>query len=191
MQLKVKTDGSANVKKARNRTQKTNENKTENDKKSSDRKKSPRITNKDLKDSRTLGSLSGTASLTRTENVQIEDVDNHKVINSQFAIGPLTLDVTKTYKKGKSNVVRAAKAETHVLYGNMQLKVKADGSAHVKKVVFKNPESVKVKGSVTSNRSRSDIYLRNSVRRMRPLAAQKILRTARYVLKPPSAIRRS
>ena len=71
------------------------------------------------------------------------------------------------------------------------MQVKADGSAHVKKVVFRNPDSVEVTGSLTDKRARSDSYLRNSVKRMRPMAAQKILKTARYVLRPPSAVRRN
>ena len=59
------------------------------------------------------------------------------------------------------------------------LKVKPDGSAHVKKVVFKKPEQVDVLGSISVQKKRSNTYLRNSVNRMRPIAAQKILKTAR------------
>ena len=110
--------------------------------------------------------------------------------------------------------------------------VKPDGSAHVKKVVFKKPEQVilhcrcrpqstnshfcqnfqvDVLGSISDQKKRSDTYLKNSVNKMRPIAAQKILKTARsaflfflplslehesncfgfrYVLKAPSTVER-
>ena len=67
------------------------------------------------------------------------------------------------------------------------LKVKPDGSAHVKKVVFKEPENVDVKGSLSDNKPRNLRYLKNSVNKMRPLAAIRVLKTARYVLKSPNS----
>jgi hypothetical protein len=72
------------------------------------------------------------------------------------------------------------------------VQVKPDGSAHVKKVVFKKPEHVDVKGTITSGKKeRSENILKNSFNRSRPLAAQKILKTARYVLKGSSNINHS
>ena len=65
--------------------------------------------------------------------------------------------------------------------------MKPDGTAHVKKVVFKKPENVEVKGKLSENDPRSLNYLRNSVNKMRPLAAMKVLKTARYVLKSPNS----
>jgi len=73
--------------------------------------------------------------------------------------------------------------------GNMVLKVKPDGSAHVLKVVFSKPDHVDVQGSLSDNKPRSITYLKNSVNRMRPIAAQKILKTARYVLKAPATVK--
>ena len=67
------------------------------------------------------------------------------------------------------------------------VQVKPDGTAHVKKVVFKEPENVDVKGSLSNNKPRTLRTLKNSVNKMRPLAAIRILKTARYVLKSPSA----
>merc|ERR1712241_801738 len=66
----------------------------------------------------------------------------------------------------------------------------SDGSVDVKKVVFKKPEQVDVLGSISDQKKRSDTYLKNSVNKMRPIAAQKILKTARYVLKAPSTVER-
>ena len=67
--------------------------------------------------------------------------------------------------------------------------MKPDGSAHVKKIVFARPGKVDVKGSLSDNKQRSSTYLKNSVKRMRPFAAQKILKTARNVLKAPIAFK--
>ena len=71
--------------------------------------------------------------------------------------------------------------------GVIILKVKTDGSAHVKKVVFKKPDSVDVSGSLDDKQERSASLIRNSFNRSRGLAAQKILKTAKYVLKSPDA----
>merc|ERR1712128_259867 len=83
---------------------------------------------------------------------------------------------SKTLGQGKSRTVKTAKATTDVMTGTMILKVKPDGSAHVKKVVFDKPDHVDVKGSLSDNKPRSITYLKNSVNRMRPIAAQKILK---------------
>ena len=107
------------------------------------------------------------------------------------------------YGKGKARTVKTAKAVTEVMSGTLVLKVrklilrqisncdfdlqvKPDGTAHVKKVVFKKPENVEVKGKLSENNPRSLNSMRNSVNKMRPLAAMKILKTARYVLKSPT-----
>ena len=77
--------------------------------------------------------------------------------------------------------------QTNILKNFIYLKVKPDGSAHVKKVVFKEPENVDVKGSLSDNKPRNLRYLKNSVNKMRPLAAIRVLKTARYVLKSPNS----
>lgn len=132
-----------------------------------------------------MGSLSGMATLRRDGDVQIKNAENHKVVKSQFSVGPLSLEVSKKYGSGKARTVRTARAKTAVMQGVMQLKVKEDGSAHILSVIFKKPEDVAVTGSISDNRRRSDNFVKNSVNKMRPLAAQKILKTARYVLKAP------
>merc|ERR1711935_698396 len=141
-------------------------------------------------EAKSMGSLAGIATLRRTGDVEVVDEDNHKTVTSEFTVGPLQLEVSKTWGRGKERTVRTAKASTDVMSGTMILKVKPDGSAHVKKVVFKKPEQVDVLGSISDQKKRSNTYLRNSVNRMRPIAAQKILKTARYVLKAPSTVER-
>merc|ERR1712128_145277 len=141
------------------------------------------------KESKVMGSLAGIATLRRSGDVTVMDEDNHKVVTSTFTVGPLQLEVSKTLGQGKSRTVKTAKATTDVMSGTMVLKVKPDGSAHVKKVVFSKPEKVDVKGSLSDNKPRSISYLKNSVNRMRPIAAQKILKTARYVLKAPATVK--
>lgn len=138
-----------------------------------------------------MGSLAGIATLRRSGDVLITNEENHKIVSSQFSVGPLSLEVSKSYGRGQARTLKTAKAITEVMYGNMVLKVKPDGSAHVKKVVFKSPDSVEVRGSIADKKQRSDTYLKNSVKKMRPLAAQKILKTARFILKKPSTVRKN
>merc|ERR1711892_1040160 len=155
----------SDIEKRQRTTHKNVEEKKKANKKAAERKKTSKATHKEMMEAKTMGSLSGIASLRRSGDILIQDVDTHKVITSAFTVGPLSLEVSKSYGKGRSKSVRTATAVTEVMNGTMQLKVKADGSAHVKKVVFRNPESVEVKGTITDKRSRSDYYLRNSVRR--------------------------
>jgi len=139
------------------------------------------------KDEKMVGSLSGIATMVRDGDVTVVDEETHKVVTSEFSVGPLQLQVSKIYGRGKARTVKTAKAITDVMSGSLVLKVKPDGTAHVKKVVFKKPENVEVKGKLSENDPRSLNYLRNSVNKMRPLAAMKVLKTARYVLKSPNS----
>lgn len=113
----------------------------------------------------------------------ILDEEEHKIVSSEFSVGPLQLEVSKSFGEAKERKMKSAKASTDVMKGMMVVKVKADGSAHVKKVVFKKPEHVDVSGSISEKERKSETQLRNSFNRSRGLAAQKILKTARYVLK--------
>merc|ERR1712183_219039 len=140
----------------------------------------------DGKEEKMVGSLSGIATMIRDGDVTVVDEETHKVVTSEFRVGPLQLQVSKIYGRGKARTVKTAKAITDVMSGTLVLKVKPDGTAHVKKVVFKKPENVEVKGKLSENDPRSLNYLRNSVNKMRPLAALKVLKTARFVLKSPS-----
>merc|ERR1712048_430422 len=141
----------------------------------------------DGKEEKMVGSLSGIATMIRDGDVTVVDEETHKVVTSEFRVGPLQLQVSKIYGRGKARTVKTAKAITDVMSGTLVLEVKPDGTAHVKKVVFKKPENVEVKGKLSENDPRSLNYLRNSVNKMRPLAAMKVLKTARYVLKSPNA----
>ena len=62
--------------------------------------------------------------------------------------------------------------------------MKPDGSAYIKRVVFSKPGRLDVKQSVNFKQGRSENYLLNAVKRMRPVAAKKILRAARALLRP-------
>merc|ERR1719334_1881078 len=141
-------------------------------------------------ETKSMGSLAGIATLRRSGDVKVVDEESHKTVTSKFTVGPLQLEVSKTYGHGKERTIKTAKASTDVMSGIMVLKVKPDGSAHVKKVVFQKPEQVDVLGSISDQKKRSDTYLKNSVNKMRPIAAQKILKTARYVLKAPGTVER-
>merc|ERR1711974_579465 len=172
--------GNKNKKKGQNKNKNKQSNKTKNNK-----KKARRVNTE--KDEKMVGSLSGIATMIRDGDVTVVDEETHKVVTSEFSVGPLQLQVSKIYGRGKARTVKTAKAITDVMSGTLVLKVKPDGTAHVKKVVFKKPENVEVKGKLSDNNPRSLNYLKNSVNKMRPLAAMKILKTARYVLKSPTS----
>merc|ERR1712152_18002 len=180
-----------NKKKGQNKNK--NKNKQANEKPKKHNKRGKRDSTKkarkgnDGKEEKMVGSLSGIATMVRDGDVTVVDEETHKVVTSEFSVGPLQLQVSKIYGRGKARTVRTAKAITDVMSGTLVLKVKPDGTAHVKKVVFKKPENVEVKGKLSENDPRSLNYLRNSVNKMRPLAAMKVLKTARYVLKSPNA----
>lgn len=138
---------------------------------------------KESDEGKARGSLSGIATLRRSGPVEITEEEDHKIISSEFSVGPLQLEVSKSFGEAKARQVKTAKASTDVMKGVMVLKVKTDGSAHVKKVVFKKPEHVDVSGSLSAKERKSETQLRNSFNRSRGLAAQRLLKTARYVLK--------
>merc|ERR1719189_398321 len=96
----------------------------------------------DGKEEKMVGSLSGIATMIRDGDVTVVDEETHKVVTSEFSVGPLQLQVSKIYGRGKARTVKTAKAITDVMSGTLVLKVKPDGTAHVKKVVFKKPENV-------------------------------------------------
>merc|ERR1712142_455807 len=132
------------------------------------------------------GSLSGIATLRRTKDVQIMDENGHKILTSHFAVGPLKLSVTKSLGEGQERTIKTAEATTDVMDGVMVLKVKPDGSAHVKKVEFQKPEKVDVTGSLIGAKERSESRIKNTFNKSRGLAANKLLKAARYVLKSNS-----
>merc|ERR1712244_79999 len=128
-----------------------NKNKNKGGNKGKDKKKGQKKTD----DGKSMGSLSGVATLRRSGDVKVEDEKTHILVTSLFSVGPLLLEVSKSLGHGKARTVRTAKATTDVMTGVMVLKVKPDGSAHVKKVVFKKPEHVAVSGSIAEKKERS------------------------------------
>jgi len=128
------------------------------------------------------GSLSGIATLRRTEDVNIVPGDGFNIITSEFSVGPLQLEVTKSLKEDQERSVRSAKATTDIMTGEMILKVKPDGSARVQKLGFKRPGNVSVEGRVTDKAERAESFLKRSFNKSKGLAAAKILKMARFVL---------
>merc|ERR1719264_1982638 len=145
-----------NKKQSNNKNKKSKNNKNKNSKSTNNKNKKNnnrgRSGNANAKDEKMMGSLSGIATLRREGDVVVKEEENHKIITSEFNVGPLQLEVSKMYGKGQARTVKSAKAITEVMSGTMTLKVKPDGSAHVKKVVFKEPENVDVKGSLSNNK---------------------------------------
>merc|ERR1712241_311839 len=135
----------------RNKDKKKGQNKNKNKARINNKKKSNEKNARrgnDGKEEKMVGSLSGIATMLRSGDVTVVDEETHKVVTSEFSVGPLQLQVSKIYGRGKARTVKTAKAITDVMSGTLVLKVKPDGTAHVKKVVFKKPENVEVKGKL-------------------------------------------
>ena len=79
--------------------------------------------------------------------------------------------------------MKTATASTDVMTGEMVLKVKPDGSAHVKSVKFQKPDKVDVTDTIIDDKQRSDSRIKSNFSKSRGLAATKMLKIARYVLK--------
>jgi len=183
----MKGDNNMEKELARERRNKNSDKEKKNHKKGGGAKKKGR--EQPEKAGKAMGSLSGIATLRREGDVEILSADSHKIITAAFSVGPLQLEVSKSSGGGKARTVRSAMATTDAMKGKMTLKVKPDGSAHVKKVSFQKPDKVDVKGSLTDQKKRSDSYVKATVNKIRPFAAQRILKMARYVLKTPTVQR--
>jgi len=144
----------------------------------------------DFTEGKTLATLSGIATLRRSGDVEVMNAESHKIVKSKFSVGPLQLEVKKTVGKGKERSIKTAKAITEKLTGKIVIKVKPDGTSHVRSVVFMKPEEVDVRGTL-GDKKRSDLYLKRSIGQVRPMAAQRVLKMARYVMKSPSTVERS
>merc|ERR1712131_15878 len=143
----------------------------------------------DFTEGKTLATLSGIATLRRSGDVEVMNAESHKIVKSKFSVGPLQLEVKKTVGKGKERSIKTAKAITEKLTGKIVIKVKPDGTSHVRSVVFMKPEEVDVRGTL-GDKKRSDLYLKRSIGQVRPMAAQRVLKMARYVMKSPSTVER-
>merc|ERR1712037_852993 len=67
---------------------------------------------KDSDEGKAKGSLSGIATLRRSGPVEITEEEDHKIISSEFTVGPLQLEVSKSFGEAKERRVKTAKAST-------------------------------------------------------------------------------
>merc|ERR1719468_604533 len=139
-----------------------------------------------------MGSLSGIASLKRHGDVKVyKNSEGHEIIHSEFFIGPLSLEVTKsTNGNGKSKNVKVARAVTEKLKGKMVIKVKSDGSATVRSVHFEKPQQVNVRGSLNMKTNESKNLAEKSYARLRPVAAQRLLKIAKSIVRNKTTVQK-
>merc|ERR1712079_866324 len=101
-----------------NKNSKAENNKRNNNKKNTKNKKNNKESSKThrsrsnspskgrAQEEKMLGSLSGIATLRREGDVAVKDEDNHKIVVSEFSVGPLQLEVSKVYGKGKARTIK-------------------------------------------------------------------------------------
>merc|ERR1719384_1247798 len=94
MELKAKKSKEPKEKKMeakRNRKKKTNKQKNNNKRGKDSKKNTEKKARKgsDGKDEKMVGSLSGIATMMRDGDVTVVDEETHKVVTSEFSVGPL------------------------------------------------------------------------------------------------------
>merc|ERR1719468_920416 len=151
-----------------------------------------RVAKNKKKSHKEMGSLSGIASLKRHGDVKVyKNSEGHEIIHSEFFIGPLSLEVTKsTNGNGKSKNVKVARAVTEKLKGKMVIKVKSDGSATVRSVHFEKPQQVNVRGSLNMKTNESKNLAEKSYARLRPVAAQRLLKIAKSLVRNKTTVQK-
>merc|ERR1712024_400096 len=112
--------------KNRNKNKQANEKPKKNNKRGKKNAEKKARKGNDGKEEKMVGSLSGIATMVRDGDVTVVDEETHKVVTSEFSVGPLQLQVSKIYGRGKARTVKTAKAITDVMSGTLVLKVKPD-----------------------------------------------------------------
>lgn len=89
------------------------------------------------------GSLSGLASLKRVGNVKvISDAEGrNSTIKARFTLGPLTLRVEKSFKRGSVRNVKSATARTNEMIGRIKFSV-LDDRATLMSIKVQQPKQV-------------------------------------------------
>merc|ERR1711971_271826 len=107
MKKKQELQSNNKNKKSKNTNNKNKKSKSTNskNKKNHNRGRSGNARN-NAKDEKMMGSLSGIATLRREGDVEVKKEENHKVITSEFNVGPLQLEVSKMYGKGQARTVK-------------------------------------------------------------------------------------
>merc|ERR1711983_451605 len=116
---KKKKGGNRESRSGSNKKKKKNHNKNKKSAKKPSHVGKSKNKRSDLKvqDNKMLGSLSGIATLRRQGDVSVTDEDNHKIVMSEFQVGPLQLEVSRVYGNGKGRTVKSAKAITDIMTG--------------------------------------------------------------------------
>lgn len=87
------------------------------------------------------GILYGMASLKRIGNVKVIPEGVNSTIKSRFSLGPLTLRVEKSIKRGTVRSVKSATARTNEMIGRITLRV-VNGEASVVSIKVQQPKQV-------------------------------------------------
>lgn len=97
------------------------------------------------------GSLSGLASLKRVGNVKvISDAEGrNSTIKAKFTLGPLTLRVEKSFKRGSVRSVKSATARTNEMIGRIKFSV-LDDRATLMSIKVQQPKQVSSKVNKTT-----------------------------------------
>lgn len=158
-----------NEKRNKNR-RKNRKNKNKNNKKQNN-KKQRKSNNKVV--------LHGLSHIVREGDVKLYNMNKGKVIETEFFIGPIELDVTRKIDAEEHK----AAASADKLKGKILIKVNKQGKARVKKLVLGRPKDITTTGSIARGEfgSGKGIF-KKSVKQVSPTAAKKLLKAAREII---------
>ncbi|XP_036336285.1 MATH and LRR domain-containing protein PFE0570w-like [Rhagoletis pomonella] len=107
------------------------------------------------------GSLSGLASLKRVGNVKVvaDPEGSNSTIKAKFTLGPLTLRVEKSFKRGSVHSVKSATARTNEMIGRIKFSVVND-RATLMSIKVQQPKQVEVESKDNHDRTREFVWRR-------------------------------
>uniref|UniRef100_A0A0K8V8K9 Gastrulation defective protein 1 n=1 Tax=Bactrocera latifrons TaxID=174628 RepID=A0A0K8V8K9_BACLA len=107
------------------------------------------------------GSLSGLASLKRVGNVKVvaDPEGSNSTIKAKFTLGPLTLRVEKSFKRGSVHSVKSATARTNEMIGRIKFGVVND-RATLMSIKVQQPKQVEVESKDNHDRTREFVWRR-------------------------------
>jgi len=172
-----------NKKDGNNKEKKNKDGKNKNEKKNKNRKNNNKTNNKRQGRSNNKVVLHGMSHIAREGDVRLFNMKNGRTLITEFTIGPVELDVTRTFGSGEESKATASATK---LKGKMKLKINKEGKPKIKNLKIKGPniKDITTSGSVARGESNSSGkgFIKKSVKKLSPTAAKKLLRAAKAII---------
>ncbi|XP_055910893.1 uncharacterized protein LOC129945259, partial [Eupeodes corollae] len=133
------------------------------------------------------GSLSGLASLRRVGNAKVvtDPEGRNSTIKSKFTLGPLTLKVEKSFKRGNVRNVKTATARTNEMIGRIKFSVVNDQATLVS-IKVQQPKQVEIESKDNHDRTREMVWRRTP--KIARLVSEKLRLAAESLFQPRAGV---